>query len=206
MINDKQIGDLIESSGGVWVEDEFRISSKELDSLLVEAARATPADHSPQARNSVIEECAKVCDVIMAEYERNHENGHSSGAYWCAEAIRALTTPSDERRCDADPYQALASDYQKLCDAMEDANEHIQALQKALFYWMPPVFDDRSAQDASLLIEYEGELEEAPSRQEYREVGVWEPDGSKFKTYREENLDGVAMFVKVTTPSDERHD
>lgn len=44
MINDKQIGDLIESSGGVWVEDEFRISSKELDALLVEAARATPAD------------------------------------------------------------------------------------------------------------------------------------------------------------------
>ncbi|SAL59310.1 hypothetical protein AWB71_03267 [Caballeronia peredens] len=30
----------------------------------------------------------------------------------------------------------------------------------------------------------------------YREAGVWEPDGSKFKTYREENLNGKAMFVR----------
>lgn len=31
---------------------------------------------------------------------------------------------------------------------------------------------------------------------QFREAGVWEPDGSRFKTYREENLDGVAMYVK----------
>jgi hypothetical protein len=31
---------------------------------------------------------------------------------------------------------------------------------------------------------------------EYREVGVWEPDGSKFKTYRNENLNGVAMYAR----------
>jgi hypothetical protein len=29
----------------------------------------------------------------------------------------------------------------------------------------------------------------------YREVGVWEPDGSKFKTYAKENLNGKAMFL-----------
>jgi hypothetical protein len=37
----------------------------------------------------------------------------------------------------------------------------IQALQKALAYWMPKVFDDRSAHDAYLLVGYEGETEES---------------------------------------------
>lgn len=30
----------------------------------------------------------------------------------------------------------------------------------------------------------------------YREAGVWEPDGKKFMTYRNENLNGKAMYVK----------
>lgn len=30
----------------------------------------------------------------------------------------------------------------------------------------------------------------------YREVGVWDPDGRKFRTYREESLDGKAMYIK----------
>jgi hypothetical protein len=40
------------------------------------------------------------------------------------------------------------------------------------------------------------------SRQEagYREVGVWEPNGSKFKTYAKENLDGKAMYVRDAAP------
>jgi hypothetical protein len=33
-------------------------------------------------------------------------------------------------------------------------------------------------------------------REQFREVGVWEPDGSKFKTYRKENLNGIAMYVR----------
>ncbi|ACR14996.1 hypothetical protein BcepIL02_gp03 [Burkholderia phage BcepIL02] len=36
-----------------------------------------------------------------------------------------------------------------------------QALQKALAYWMPKVFDERSAHDAYLLVGYEGETEES---------------------------------------------
>ncbi|QGZ66322.1 hypothetical protein FAZ98_31505 [Paraburkholderia acidisoli] len=35
----------------------------------------------------------------------------------------------------------------------------VAALQKALAYWMPKVFDDRSAHDAYLLVGYEGEDE-----------------------------------------------
>lgn len=31
----------------------------------------------------------------------------------------------------------------------------------------------------------------------YREVGVWDSHGGKFKTYAPEKLDGVAMYVKV---------
>ncbi|WBF05234.1 hypothetical protein [Burkholderia phage CSP3] len=37
----------------------------------------------------------------------------------------------------------------------------IQALQKALAYWMPKVFDERSEHDAYLLVGYEGEAEES---------------------------------------------
>ncbi|AFN39071.1 hypothetical protein G167_gp02 [Burkholderia phage BcepMigl] len=36
-----------------------------------------------------------------------------------------------------------------------------QELQKALAYWMPKVFDERSAHDAYLLVGYEGETEES---------------------------------------------
>jgi hypothetical protein len=36
----------------------------------------------------------------------------------------------------------------------------------------------------------------------YREVGVWEPGGSKFRTYSKENLNGKAMFVmEAGTPA-----
>jgi len=45
-----------------------------------------------------------------------------------------------------------------------------------------------------------GCLATAPTMSEatYREVGVWAPDGSKFRTYRAENLNGRAMFVRDT--------
>jgi hypothetical protein len=35
----------------------------------------------------------------------------------------------------------------------------------------------------------------------YREVGVWEPNGSKFKTYAKEDLNGKAMFVLESQPA-----
>ncbi|AEZ50825.1 hypothetical protein DC1_0003 [Burkholderia phage DC1] len=55
-----------------------------------------------------------------------------------------------------------------LCDIVaqvrrqkDDRAAVIQALQKALAYWMPKVFDERSAHDAYLLVGYEGETEES---------------------------------------------
>lgn len=38
----------------------------------------------------------------------------------------------------------------------------------------------------------------APANKEpvYREAGVWAPDGSKFMTYRKENLNGKSMYVR----------
>ncbi|MBU9154171.1 hypothetical protein KTD28_06060 [Burkholderia gladioli] len=41
-----------------------------------------------------------------------------------------------------------------------DQRDVIQALQKALAYWMPNVFNDRSAQDAYLLVGYQGDAVE----------------------------------------------
>lgn len=38
--------------------------------------------------------------------------------------------------------------------------------------------------------------EKVARRDVFREAGVWEPDGSKFMTYRKESLKGVAMYVK----------
>ncbi|MDR5797458.1 hypothetical protein QCE49_29085 [Caballeronia sp. LZ008] len=31
---------------------------------------------------------------------------------------------------------------------------------------------------------------------QFREAGVWEPDGSKFRTYRRESLNGRPMYVR----------
>jgi len=42
-----------------------------------------------------------------------------------------------------------------------EQNATIRDLQKALSYWMPNVFDDRSAHDAYLLVGYQGEDEES---------------------------------------------
>lgn len=41
-------------------------------------------------------------------------------------------------------------------------------------------------------------IDAAPEKSQtgYREAGVWEPDGSKFTTYRNENLNGKAMYLK----------
>lgn len=53
----------------------------------------------------------------------------------------------------------------------------IRALQKALAYWMPKVFDDRSAQDAYLLIGYDGADEQACWGDEMVAATQWTPVG-----------------------------
>lgn len=50
-----------------------------------------------------------------------------------------------------------------------------------------------SAEIAALRERIAGMEKEA---EQYREAGVWEPDGKKFMTYRNENLNGKAMYVR----------
>lgn len=53
----------------------------------------------------------------------------------------------------------------------------IRALQKALAYWMPKVFDDRSAHDAYLLVGYDGADEQACCGDEMVAATQWTPVG-----------------------------
>ncbi|MCO8643179.1 DUF551 domain-containing protein [Burkholderia multivorans] len=75
-------------------------------------------------------EAADAIDLLLAEVEAAKRRADVSGM-----ARRALTAT------DSDRVTLIA------------------ALQKALAYWMPKVFDDRSAHDAYLLVGYEGETE-----------------------------------------------
>lgn len=52
----------------------------------------------------------------------------------------------------------------------EKDGQHIAGLQKALGYWMPDVFDDRSANDAMFLCGYEGEQEQSWGQQQVDEI------------------------------------
>jgi hypothetical protein len=53
---------------------------------------------------------------------------------------------------------------------------------------------DREAVLQAQIRTLETQLKDATAQ--YREAGVWDPDGRKFKTYRVENLDGKAMYIK----------
>lgn len=55
------------------------------------------------------------------------------------------------------------------------------------------LYKDPSAEIAALRERIAGMEKEAAA---YREAGVWEPDGKKFMTYRKENLNGKAMYVR----------
>lgn len=65
------------------------------------------------------------------------------------------TINSDELRV-SDLRALLQAPIERISD---DRVSVIHALQKALAYWMPTVFDERSAHDAYLLVGYEGETE-----------------------------------------------
>lgn len=73
-----------------------------------------------------------------------------------------ICNQANERMQDA-AYEAGCPDEIDVADwilqTIEDKSEIIAALRKALAYWMPRVFDERSADDAYLLVGYEGEIE-----------------------------------------------
>lgn len=76
------------------------------------------------------------------------------------------------------------------CEVYEEANaegKHVKA-QDAI---------DRDEVLKAQIRVLELQLKEAKQvANSFRNVGVWDPDGHKFKTYRTENLDGVSMYVK----------
>jgi hypothetical protein len=77
------------------------------------------------------------------------------------EAARATAEQSTEATVPYSLYVAGCRDFERVAARCDDAAEIIAALQKALAYWMPKVFDDRSAHDAYLLMGYKGEDEPA---------------------------------------------
>jgi hypothetical protein len=73
-----------------------------------------------------------------------------------AERLAQLTTEIDGL---SQELQKILAQAEQLTRALIDQRDVIQALQKALAYWMPSVFDERSAHDAYLLVGYEGDTE-----------------------------------------------
>ena len=71
---------------------------------------------------------------------------------------------------------------------IDEPEEVVTALQKALAYWMPMVFNDRSAHDAYLLFGYQGE----------HEPSFWgdEPDFAGLNERLSKLLHGVALALK----------
>lgn len=61
---------------------------------------------------------------------------------------------------DASLYKAVCEDFERAQTAIANYEEITQALQKALAYWMPKVFNERSAHDAYLLFGYKGDQSE----------------------------------------------
>jgi len=61
-----------------------------------EELNARPGDERVDLRDSVIEECAKVCDRISAIFEKDDHRRESNGAGTAAEAIRSLQSHKAE--------------------------------------------------------------------------------------------------------------
>lgn len=104
------------------------------------------------------------CDPVKVE-ETFYREGDGYEAYatlfaWYAwQAARATAEQSNEATVPYSLYVAGCRDFERVAERCDDAAEIISALQKALAYWMPTVFDERSAHDAYLLMGYNGENE-----------------------------------------------
>jgi len=72
----------------------------------------------------------------------------------CNQANERMQIAAMEAGC---PDETEVADW--IIESHNSKSEVIQALQKALAYWMPSVFDERSGHDAYLLVGYEGETE-----------------------------------------------
>lgn len=72
----------------------------------------------------------------------------------CNEINERMQIAAMEAGC---PDETEVADW--IIDSHRSKSAVIHALQKALTYWMPSVFDERSGHDAYLLVGYEGETE-----------------------------------------------
>lgn len=80
---------------------------------------------------------------------------------WQARAVLSAQPSDSDAQIDwPGLYKASIKDNERMEKAITDYSELLQALQKALFYWMPKVFDERSANDAYLLFGYTGDESE----------------------------------------------
>ncbi|CAE6810849.1 hypothetical protein R69746_05611 [Paraburkholderia aspalathi] len=115
-----------------------------------------------------------------------------------ARELLALASPTSEVQADhiagerkmvvADLYLWLAgSNDNRFIRAWTDDPARVDSLREAIGleparYYAAPAQPCGDAEQADVAV--------------YREVGVWEPNGSKFKTYSQENLNGKAMYVR----------
>lgn len=90
-------------------------------------------------------------DGLRAELRRRTELERGVFWYWQGDGEDHLESLTCQVVIRAEDLRAMLADRAAL----------IQALQKALAYWMPKVFDERSAHDAYLLVGYQGEAEES---------------------------------------------
>ncbi|MCA7976776.1 hypothetical protein LGM57_10635 [Burkholderia cepacia] len=91
-----------------------------------------------------------------------HGVGGHARTMLSAAAVRLAARPVEQHEAapadtvPASLHKAVCEDFERAQSAIANYADVIQALQKALAYWMPKVFDERSAHDAYLLVGYEG--------------------------------------------------
>jgi hypothetical protein len=104
--------------------------------------------HEP---HPAVGELSRERDELKAELKRREERDKGNVWFWQGDGNDHLESLTCQVVIHADDLRAMLADRAAV----------IQALQKALAYWMPKVFDGRSAHDAYLLVGYEGETEES---------------------------------------------
>ena len=102
-----------------------------------------------------------------------------------AEPIYQIRSTNSGTWHDVDKERYVSTRFERRIVYTHDLNNRVLALEASLYL--------KDAEIAALRERIAGMEKDA---QRYREAGVWEPDGSKFRTYLAENLNGKAMYVK----------
>ncbi|TDV39577.1 hypothetical protein C7405_101696 [Paraburkholderia caballeronis] len=106
-------------------------------------------------------------DAIKSAWRRGYTAGWNGDREAVAPTIAdAAVAPNEHCNLCEQTYDPACQECHtsSMATRLTEQNAIIRDLQKALAYWMPKAFDDRSSHDAYLLIGYDGE----------DEVGYWE--------------------------------